>query len=264
MIDDRESFVPGTDATSGQIDAFDIEDEEIEVIGLERYHAPEDKPPVEMTFADKVAKVEEAVFRSPLHRELLYKVLKYCRSMQALQDIEERIATYPEFTQAGQSQYILITYLIKAGGLETFDLDEEGQVITKEQKAGLSEDEIDDLVMSFAYQTTEAGLAVVEKMSPKTRLMELLDVTPSYYDTYLEVLEYLQEKHSTTEIDTLLRGRPVLMAQRDPLERPIQPSVFIDKLERAGGIVWQDGWVTTDEGKELLRNRVSVDYLPSQ
>jgi hypothetical protein len=153
-----------------------------------------------------------------------------------------------------------MTYLIKAEGLETFELDEQGEVVVETQKEGLNEDEIDDLVFGFAYRTTEAGLEVVERMSPQARLFSLLEIAPEYYDTYLEVLDYLCEKHSMAEVDTLLRGRPVLLARREPGDRPIQASVFIDKLERAGGIVWQGGWTITDEGRELLeaiRARVS-------
>jgi hypothetical protein len=250
--DNNGLVAPGNDEISGSMDDSDFEEEEVVVIGVERYHEPEDEPPAEESHEDKVAKVEEAVFRSPLHRELLYKVLDYCREMRILQDVEEQIASFPEFAQASQSQYILITYLVKAGGLDVFELDESGQIIPDEKKDGLGEDEIDDLVVDFAYQTTDAGLTVAEKMSPKARLLELLDINPAYYDTYLELLDFLQEKRSTAQVDTLLRGRPVLMAGRGPNDRPMQPSVFIDRLERAGGIFWQDGWMVTDEGRGLL------------
>jgi hypothetical protein len=230
---------------------FTADDEESEVPGMERC-AEALAPTPQKTFDDQVARITQAVLQNPLHRELLYKVLEYCCETRMLQDVEDRIASYPEFPEAHQSQYILITYLVKAGGLELSEIDAEGAMITSEQKEGLSENEVDDLVADFAFKTTEAGLAVVEKLNPRVRLEELLGVVPEYYDTYLEVLEFLQQKHSTAEIDTLLRGRPVLLVQRDPGDRPIQSSVFIDMLERAGGIAWEEGWYVTPEGRELL------------
>ena len=214
----------------------------------------------ELSFDDRVEKVRIAVHRSPLHREILYKLLMYCREARLLKDAEEEIASYPEFREAGQAPYILMTYLIKADGLEVFELDSAGAVITDEQKIGLNENELDDLIADFAYQSTEAGLAAAYEMSPEQRLNDLLGVTPAYYDTYLEVLGFLSEKRSFADVDQLLRGRDALYANCGPGDRPVQPSIFIDKLERAGVIFWDEGWLTTEEGiqlREALNNRES-------
>ena len=32
----------------------------------------------------------------------------------------------------------------------------------------------------------------------------------------------------------------------------MQPSVLVDRLQRAAGLVWQNAWKTTPEGKEFL------------
>ena len=205
-----------------------------------------------MTFEERIDLVERAVKRNPLHREVLYKTLKYCMERRLLPDVEESIASYPEFPSTAQSPYYLLHFLVKDGGIDVFELDEEGEVVTEERKEGLTEDEIDDLVAQYAYQTNDIGAVIVEKMSPKNRLIELLGIVPDYYDTYIEVLGFLEEKKTFASVDTLLRGRDVLMANRDPGDRPIQPSVFIDKLEKAGGIYWDGGWLITPEGKELL------------
>ena len=205
-----------------------------------------------MTFEERIALLERSVKRNPLHREVLYKTLKYCMERRLLPDVEETIASYPEFPGTAQSPYFLLNFLVKDGGIDVFELDEEGDVVTEERKEGLDEDAIDDLVVQYAYQTNDIGKTVVEEMSPKNRLIELLGIVPEYYDTYIEVLGFLEEKKSFAAVDTLLRGREVLMATRGPDERPLQPSVFIDKLERAGGIYWDGGWIITPEGKELL------------
>ncbi|MCL1799247.1 MAG: hypothetical protein FWG23_05890 [Eggerthellaceae bacterium] len=206
----------------------------------------------DMAFEERVAYLTRVVMSNPMQREILYKTLKYCSSRRVLSDVEESIAAYPEFAGATQSPYYLLLFLVNGGGIDAFDLDAEGEVVTAERKEGLGIDEIDDLVAQYAYETNEVGKYLIEEMSPKNRLVELLDIVPEYYDTYIEVLGFLEEKQSFADVDRLLRGREVLTANRNAGDRPIQPSVFIDKLEKAGGIYWEEGWRITPEGKELL------------
>jgi len=210
------------------------------------------EPNSELSFEERLKHLSSSAKRNPLHREINYKTLKFCAERRILPEVEDFIAGCPEFKKASQSPYFLLLFLLKGGGIDTFELDEAGAVIEPAQKEGLTEDEIDDLIAQFAYQTNEVGLAFVEQMNPKNRLLEMLDIEPAYYETYTEVLEFLTEKRSMAEIDTLLRGREALMANRKPDDRPIQPSVFVDKLEKAGGIFWESGWIITPEGRELL------------
>ncbi|MDR1184028.1 MAG: hypothetical protein LBK67_04455 [Coriobacteriales bacterium] len=201
---------------------------------------------------ERVDSLKMVVTRSPLQREIKYKTLKFCCSRRILPEVEDFIASCPEFASAEQSPFFLLRFLLEGGGIDAFELDEEGNVVTDECKEGLTEDEIDDLVVQFAYETNEVGRELVELMSPKQRLLKLLEITPEYYDTFVEVLDFLTTKRSFADVDTLLRGDDVLMVGRDPDDRPAQPSVFVDKLEKAGGIYWEEGWVITEEGREVL------------
>jgi hypothetical protein len=230
-----------------------IEEEEILQVGLEGFEAIETgETPEEMSFEQRYERLKNYVFSHPSHREINYKILRDCREPQAINELEERIEKYPEFKSARQSQYFLIMWLAQHEGLTELELDKDGTVVSLEQKEGLTEDEIDDLVVTYAYKTTEAGLVIVDEMNPKHRLMELLEIVPEHYDTYIEVLEFLEEPRGFAKVDSLLRGRNVLMVGRDQLDQPMQPSVFVDRLERAGGIFWDEGWMITPEGKELL------------
>jgi hypothetical protein len=168
--------------------------------------------------------------------------------------LETFILSLPEAKNATQPPYFLIQWLADAGSLDVFELDGEGDVVTDERKAGLSTDEIDDLVAETAYRVNEVGLAVIAKFNPASRLMNLLTEVPERFDTYREVLEFLTKPHSFAECDALLRDRDILRVGRDEGERPLQPSVFIDKLAAAGGIAYGDGWLITEEGKELLES----------
>jgi hypothetical protein len=230
-------------------------DEDLIVVGLEGVtdaSKRKDDQQEELDFEGKFKKLRKFVYSNPLTREVYYKTLKYCREQRLLHDLEEHVGAYPEFKAAAQSQYFLITWLVERDGLQELELDEDGNQVTDEQKIGLTEDEIDDLVCDFAYIITDVGAALVEEMDPKNRLLDLLEIVPEYYDTYIEVLDFLTEQHSFADVDRMLRGRPVLSVKQKAGDSPLQPSVFIDRLEYAGGIVWNGGWQLTPDGKELL------------
>lgn len=205
-------------------------------------------------FARQVARLTETVARQPLHREILYKTLVFCEESRPLRQVEEQVASYPEFAHAANNPYHFIQTLEQAGGLERFDLDEEGEVVTPDRKAGLTEDEVDDLVADYAFMTTPAGLAVVEQHAPRSRIIELLGLVPERKDTYVELLDFCSEEPRTyNEICQLLRGRPALVRLVDGEPQTMQPSVFVDKMEAAGGMEWVDGgWILTPEGRDYL------------
>ena len=206
----------------------------------------------DLSYEERIEHLKKTITRHPLQREINYKILAYCFERRTLPEVEDFIASCPEFPATVQSPYFLLQFLLKGGGIDTFEVDAEGNVVTAEQKEGLTEDEIDDLVAQFAYECNEFGREVAELMNPRKRLLELLEITPEYYDTFIEVLEYLTEKRSFADVDTLLRGRDVLMVGQALGDQPVQPSVFVDKLERAGGIVWSNGWVITREAIDVL------------
>ncbi|MGV8084119.1 MAG: hypothetical protein AB2L09_10880 [Coriobacteriia bacterium] len=211
-----------------------------------------EEPAEEESFEARVERVRAAVMRQPLHREILYKTLGFCRERRDLPDIEQKIATYPEFKHATQNQYRLISFLTNAGGLECLELDDEGEIVAEERKAGLSEDEIDDLVASYAYATTDAGLAIWEEMNPRKRILDLLGIAPEHEETYAELLEFCASPKTYKEIEDLLKERDILSFGMAPNEPAIHPSYFVDTLERVGGIVWDGGWIASEEGRAIV------------
>ena len=195
----------------------------------------------------------ETVTRHPLNREILYKTLAYCVEEHPLPDIEAQIATFPQFKSCTQNQFALISMLTRAGGLECIEYDEQGNRVLPEQKIGLTEDEEDDLVWSFSYKTTEVGARFVEQHQPRARLIEMMNLNPNRKEAYAQVLEFIGAKtRSFPEIDALLRGNPALETIINGRNETMQPSVFVDKLERNGALVWDKGWNLTEEGREYL------------
>ena len=133
--------------------------------------------------------------------------------------------------------------------------DEEGNRVLPEQKEGLSEDEVDDLVAEISFKSTDVGDWFVDYNKPSARLVDLLHLVPERTDTYIELLEFVEAApRPYGQIEELLLGRSALQTVIDGRVETMQPSVFVDKLERAGALVWKKGWTLTEEGREFLED----------
>jgi hypothetical protein len=198
-----------------------------------------------LSYDERLDRLEKTVKRQSLHRELLLKILAYCQEQRTLAELEDYIASLPWFKESTQPQYYLIQFLVDGAGLVELDLDAGGQIIEPSQKANLDEDELDDLIATWAYIITDEGRAILEEMSVQNRLVALFDELPQFKAILLEVLNFLETKQQFAAVDTLLRGRDL-----SALGEAVQPSVFVDKLEKAGAVYWQDGWQSTKEGRE--------------
>jgi hypothetical protein len=204
----------------------------------------------------QVEQVRRTVLINPRFSEIHYHILEFCQEQQLLRDIEAMIATLPQFLSSDQTQYRLISFLETAEGLQRIELDENLNTVTADIKEGLSEDEIDDLVCDYAFITTEAGRVIVQEMQPEKRMKNLMELFPQRAQTYCEVLEYCQEPRSWKDIDKLLEGREVLKSGslNTMTNNPLKPTVFIDRLESSGGLIWEkgEGWKITADGRRFL------------
>lgn len=244
--------VPAADlAEQSTATTLEIQEAETQTAAAAENEAAQPEPP---TFEEQVEHLRTTILHNPRVREIEYQVLGLCQHLRSLRELEQLIAAMPEFKACGQNQYRILVYLEEAGGLDRFEIDDAGTVITEEMTAGLTEDEIDDLIADYAFLTTEVGRAVCEDMKPENRMADLMKIMPARTATYCEVLEFCQQPRTFKEIDALLRGRDILKAGTlNPMTNiPLQPSVFIDNLERAGGIVWDGAWKLTEGGRKYL------------
>ena len=237
---------PGDLEVATQVDEVDVAQAEADASS-----APAEP---ELTFEQAVDKLMGVVTGTTRFREIHRKTLTFCKQRRALPEVEEKIQSYPEYEHCAQNPYRLIRYLIDGGGLDLIELDAEGEVVDDDRKLGLTEDEVDDLIDSFALKTTPVGEQVADEMEPANRIQKLLDFMPVRFDSYVEVMEFLREPKSMKQINELFDGRDLhyLGTMHSDKNIAIQPSVFVDKLERAGAIVWDGAWRLTPEGEGFL------------
>jgi hypothetical protein len=110
------------------------------------------------------------------------------------------------------------------------------------------------LVARRGYLTTSLGRRYLAEHSPDARIAELLATEAELKPTLRCILQSLsQGRQSLKDISTtLISEQATITSGNDSI--PLQPSVFIDMLEKAGAIAWQGGWEITDAGRRMLEN----------
>lgn len=261
---DEDGYVVPDEEDSEYPDVASDDDEDIRgessdgEIGEDGEEEPE---PVELTFEQKLEKLRYTVFNRPPLREMFRRMLIFCQEQKSFNELEDEIATYPEFKHCGLTQFSLIDQLLFSYGLEMLEFDEEGNQVTPDMKEGLTEDEADDLVWSYAMLTTDVGNALIKEMEPSRRISDLLEEVPLRRDAYVELLQFCNEGSRTyREIYDLFHGRDVLKFTINKVtpNMPIEPSVLVSRMESAGALVWDDGWKLTREGRKYLEGLIEA------
>lgn len=173
------------------------------------------------------AKLLRRITAEPAYKAVLYKILVYCDPARSCADVERTILSFPEMKNALPSPQTLLSWLVESGGIEQVTADKNEPV----------------------WCTTAAGRNVVGMESGENRLGRLLARETVYHDTYLQILQFCVLPKSRKEIESALEGNPVL-------EHPkVYASFFIEALEEAGGLEWNEKWETTQAGRDFLDRR---------
>ena len=189
---------------------------------------------------------------APLHREIYVRLLEFCKECRALTEAEDAVRSWPQARQIAQSPYRLIRNLVDEGGLDWIELDNAGVRLTAERTVGLSSEEAEDLVASYAVETTAVGADAAEAWSPQRRLDDLVANAPERSEAFAEVLALCGTPQRLASIEALLERTGFLDTLRAVNGQPLKPSYFVDALERAGGLEWDGAWRTTDAGRRLM------------
>ncbi|MCL2892869.1 hypothetical protein [Brenneria tiliae] len=171
-----------------------------------------------------ITRILQRISCEPAQRMVLYKMLSLCETARSAVEIEQALLSYPEMKVVLQPPSVLLAWLAQAGGVE--------------QLAG--EDS------APRWRTTPAGRHVVRREHPTARLTRLLAQEPVYRPLYLQVLQACVVPKTKSGIDAMLRDNPLF-------EHPkVYASYFIEALEQAGGLEWNDGWQTTRSGIKVI------------
>ncbi|MBM7000155.1 hypothetical protein I3I95_08500 [bacterium] len=107
-------------------------------------------------------------------------------------------------------------------------------------------------VVAWRCRLTEAGEDALARTDPLRRLHDLLDGQPDdRRDVYVDLLAYCEEPRGLGAIADHLAGSPGLETDQWGVMH-MEPTAYVGKLDQAGGLAWEDGWVTTEGGRRIL------------
>ena len=206
---------------------------------------------------ESIARVVECLFNHPRHRELLYKALVHCQTERTEHAAEEFLARQPEAAQALQTPYTLLRNLAAAGGVTVIAHDAQGLALDETRceqlrAEGLDDDALADLVAERRVLTTPAGCAACELLAPEHRTLAAIYKVPERRATFVRLLDFCRMPRKLADINQLLADDPALAPSQRTAGQKLHACYFIDRLEEAGGLVWDGSWVTTDAGKRAL------------
>lgn len=210
--------------------------------------------PDEPTFTDRVNAVVMCIGSQNALREALYKTLAFCCESRDFTEVEDFIAATDEFVYSHimQTPFTMIQMLTDAGGLVQTPLDAQGNPVTPEQLANLTDNEADDLVETYRIETTDAGAEAVRLLAPERRIEAQLSLRPHRRDTYFAVLDFCTQPRKFPEIEKFFKATPGLSQDIVADHHKLSPDFYVDKLDKAGALVWRGAWVATDAGKRML------------
>lgn len=71
-----------------------------------------DEPTEEPTFEERVARVRKTLHSRGSFTEIMRKTLVFCETRRSIEDVEQEMATYPEFRYVDQSQRNIVAHLV--------------------------------------------------------------------------------------------------------------------------------------------------------
>ncbi|MEE8733738.1 MAG: hypothetical protein SOI46_09070 [Eggerthellaceae bacterium] len=205
-------------------------------------------------FEEQVDAVLTCVGSQNSLREILYKILAFCTDERDFAEVEAFALQTPEyrFGHLLQAPYELIHMLIEARGLDGIALDEEGAPLEGEAYEGFTAKDLQHAATTYRVRASAAGEEAAAMLAPARRYRALELQHPHRRDTYRRFMEFCCEPRTLPEIQAFYDAHDELAHDTVQIHHTLAADFYVDKLEKAGMLVWIGAWTLTDEGKEIL------------
>ncbi|MBR2790470.1 MAG: hypothetical protein IKD70_07660 [Eggerthellaceae bacterium] len=183
-------------------------------------------------------------------RELYVDILNYCVTRRAAEDVESFAEADPNKRKTMTPTPRCLDALVQAGVLNR-DYTVFGDQLSEEEVLSLLEREVvirEDV--QVAYEITEGGKELLAEYAPTARLDKLFASKPQYINAYKETLKLCREPKTLAEVTDMLRSLGVPVDHKPGVDI-VYPSFLLDGLQKAGVLVWNDGWNLTEEGRNI-------------
>lgn len=218
----------------------------------------------ELDFDARVKETLECLQRKNNQKEILSDLLNFCFQERAEEELEAFLTAHKQFADGYHTANKYLFFMQRTGALAEREYDSEGVLMDEERRAdlleqGISEDEIDELVVEWCYITTDVGKEALTQFNPCKRTQEMLATqASSRMASFRRLLEFCKQPRSLEEITNYMADDPGLEIDLQTGVAHMQPSAYIGKLDQSGALTWEGGWKTTEGGMEVL-NSLAVD-----
>lgn len=204
--------------------------------------------PIEAPTAPTAASIEAALTREPAKRELYLAALAFADKQPERVGrfaLEAVIDEQPQRSAFFQPAGALVDALVSFGALDEQLPEPEFDEDTEEEFADMSR---------ATYGLTEAGAEAFAALSPALRLDALLERETGRKEGFVALMNFcVDQKRTRREIDELLNAACAAEKnERHVAGMALYPSYYVDCLEKAGALTWQNGWTTTEEARAYL------------
>lgn len=209
----------------------------------------------ELTLEQKIDKCLESVGSQNSLREIFYKILAFCQEERPYEQVERFIQESDEYVYSHiiQSPVALIEVMVRSFGLVKTAFDSNGNAVDQKLLASLTPDEADDIVCSSTLKTSEAGYAVIEALAPSKRFEAQLARNRGRIETFIAILGFCaQEPRKFPVIKAFYDAHDEFEKDTAVDSQALACDFYVDKLEKAGMLVWRGQWEVTDEGRQML------------
>lgn len=191
---------------------------------------------------------------NPSYATPAYDVITFCEEERDFDEAVQLLKdnTYPK------------TFVAPADGFVSLMVDNDFLGLTVYVDGVPYEGTFDDLVedetippeadVAYGVRATDLGRATVAPFAPVAQLAKLFADEPESVPVYRRVLELCDQEQGMPkkELDRILNDEGLIPHDERTGLISIYPAYYIDNLERSGGLVWKETWLTTEEGRSVL------------
>ena len=194
-------------------------------------------------------------------RRLLMSVMGMCREALPVEQVNATIDDYRMNEYTVFSAASITAQLEKAGALERVTAQGEPFEEAEVQPQMVEVDGVEFLEPVEPpvpyWRTTEAGLAILEANNPLERLKKLFEDDAPFLPAYKSILILANKGKGVNaqQMSAALMDDPLLKNAN------LLPAHFVQKLDQCDALVWKDGWVTSDIGKQILEQIKDVEAI---
>lgn len=199
-----------------------------------------------------VDQIVQAMCAQDRYINLEQSILKKCVHGCSAQKVESFIRAYIKQNPSYHQPFEFIEALVNVHALRVMPINEQGQ--TYEISADDEQDPAD-----YLLTTTSDGCRAAELLAPHRRLALTISKDSQRKQTFLSILRFCTQPRTLDDVTTYFKGHAEFARQTPIDHQNLSPDFYLSELEKAGGLVWRDGWVITQAGKEYLESEDALN-----